>query len=371
MTGKTQKRILVLRYRFIGDTILTIPFLRNLRRAEPDAHIAWVVAPGSSEAIKGVPYVDELIYWDPVTIHADSTGTHATLSSKIAFNRRLRGKRFDKVYVLKRSFSSGIMAWLTGARQRVGFATEGRGFLLTRGVPYQHDRHEVQNFLEVLRADGVPVTDDYLEAWLTPEEQQFADGFFQAAGVAPNELVIGFHPFTANPPRAWHLDNFVDVANALHERYKARIILFGGARDREQAEYLRKRITPAPVMAVGVTSLRQSMALLYRCKLLVCNDSGIMHLAASLSVPLVAVFGPQSPVKFGPWGGKCIVMYEGFPCSPCKQRFFQECTPSPRGKPECIEAITVQKVLESIQTLMPLAAFSYKSALVSQAGESP
>ena len=149
------KRILILRYRFIGDTILTVPFLRNLRYAEPDAHIVWVVAPGSSEVVQGIPYVDELIYWDPVTIHADSRGTHRTFGDKLRFILGLRSQKFDKVYVLKRSLSSALMAFFSGARERIGFDTEGRGFLLTKRVPYRHDQHEVENFLDVLRADGI------------------------------------------------------------------------------------------------------------------------------------------------------------------------------------------------------------------------
>ena len=79
---KMQKKILVLRYRFIGDTILAVPFLRNLRRAEPDAHIAWLVAPGSTDVVAGIPYVDEFIYWDPLTTYADSRGMHRTLAEK-------------------------------------------------------------------------------------------------------------------------------------------------------------------------------------------------------------------------------------------------------------------------------------------------
>jgi heptosyltransferase-2 len=121
-----------MRYRFIGDTVLTVPFLRNLRRAEPGAYIAWMVAPGSSDVVKGIPYVDDMIYWDPATIHADSRGTHRTFSAKMAFIKELRLHHFDKVYILKRSLSSAIIAWLSGARERIGFDTEGRGFLLTR-----------------------------------------------------------------------------------------------------------------------------------------------------------------------------------------------------------------------------------------------
>lgn len=352
MNSNGRKRILVLRYRFIGDTILTVPFLRNLRRAEPSAHIAWVVAPGSADVIQGIPYVDELIYWDPVTIHADSRGTHRTLAAKIAFIGELRAKRFDKVYVLKRSLSSAVIAWLTGAPARVGFDTEGRGFLLTKRVPYRHDRHEVRNFLDVLRADGLKVDDDHLEAWLSPEEKHFAEEYLAARGVPPDEPLMALHPFAANRTRGWHEDTFIEVANRLQCLHGGRIILFGGGRDGEAADYMRARISPEPVTAVGSTTLRQTMALLARCRLLVCNDSGIMHLGAALGVPLVAIFGPQSPVKFGPWGGNCRVVYSGFPCSPCRQKFFTECRPSPRGKPECVESITFQRVLDEAETLL-------------------
>jgi len=343
--NKSVKKILVLRYRFIGDTILTVPFLRNLRAAEPEAFIAWVVTPGSADVVKGIPYVDELIYWDPQTIHADSRGTHRTLSAKLHFISQLRQTGYDKVYILKRSLSSAIMALLTGAGERVGFDTEGRGLLLTKRVQYRHDRHEVENYLEVLRVDGIPVKDNRLEAWLSEEEQEFADNFFASAGVLPQEKIIGIHPFAANPPRAWHLDNFIELANQLQERYGTRILFFGGPRDNDALPGIRKALAAAPLEAVGTTTLRQSMALLARCQLLVCNDSGIMHLAASLQVPLVALFGPQSPVKFGPWGETCRVVYSKFPCSPCKQKFFTECDPSERGKPDCLESITVAQVV--------------------------
>ena len=118
---------------------------------------------------------------------------------------------------------------------------------------------------------------------------------------------------------------------------------------------IRAGLNFAPLEAVGSTTLRQTMALISRCRLLVGNDSGIMHLTASLQVPLVALFGPQSPVKFGPWGKGCRVVRQEFPCSPCRQRFFTECEPSERGKPACMEAIAVDDVLKEISSLLPAA----------------
>jgi heptosyltransferase-2 len=344
--------LLVLRYRFIGDTILTVPFLRNLRRGYPGARIDLVVAPYSSDVLRGIPYVDEFIVYDPPTIHADSGGRHRTLLSKARFVADLRKRRYDKAYVLKRSFSSAAIAFLSGARERIGFDTEGRGFLLTSRVPYRHDRHEVLNFLDVLRADGVPVFDDHLEAWISPEETAAAEGFLAQRGAAPGEPLVAIHPFCANQTRAWHEDGFVATANALQERAGVRILLLGGKRDREMAGRIAGKIRPAPVTAVGETDLRQSMALLSKCDLLICNDSGIMHLAAALDLPLIALFGPQSPVKFGPWGRRCRILYKRFPCSPCRQRFFEECDPSPRGKPMCMETISVDEVIENARAAL-------------------
>ncbi len=349
--GQEKKRILVLRYRFIGDTILTVPFLRNLRRAEPDARIVWVVAPGSSDVVQGVPYVDELVYWDPLTIHADSRGTHRTLGDKWRFVRELRAQHFNKVYVLKRSLSSAILALLSGAPERIGFDTEGRRFLLTKRVPYRQDRHEVENFLDVLRVDGVPVLDDYLECWPTAEEERSAGEVLLAAGVGAGDRLAIIHPFSASPQRGWHLENFAILSSRLRDM-GLHVAILGAPRERSLFEEVRDVFGSECADLVGKCDIRTTMALLRRASLFVGNDSGIMHLAAAAGVPLVALFGPQSPVKFGPWSGRARVIYKKFPCSPCRQKFFTECEPSDRMKPACMEAISVEDVLSACRELL-------------------
>jgi heptosyltransferase-2 len=340
------KNILVMRYRFIGDTVLTIPFLRNLRYAEPQAHIAWMVAPGSSDVVKGVPYVDEMIYWDPLTIHADSRGTHRTVLAKIAFLKDLRRRNFDTVYVLKRSLSSAVIAWLSGAPRRIGFDTEGRGFLLTRRVPYRLDRHEVKNFLAVLKADGISVKDDFLEIWTSPEEEDHIAHMLSDAGVISSERIAAIHPFSAVIQRGWPMDNFADLSKRLGSEGNFRTVVVGGPGDIETFSAVRHLFENRAIDLVGKCSLRDTIALLKRCSLFVGNDSGIMHLAAAAKTPLVALFGPQSPVKFGPWSDKAKVIYKGMACSPCKQKFFSECEPSVRMRPACMEAISVDEVFQ-------------------------
>ncbi|MCM2356559.1 MAG: glycosyltransferase family 9 protein [Geobacteraceae bacterium] len=346
---KAKKRILVLRYRFIGDTILTVPFLRNLRHAEPDSYIAWVVAPGSTEVINGIPYVDELIFWDPVTIHAGCRGTHRTLRAKLAFIRDLRARRFDKAYVLKRSLSSALMAFLASARERIGFDTEGRGFLLTRRLPYRHDRHEVENFLEVLKVDGIPVVDDHLESWLTADEMLEAE---QLIAPAAGARLLAIHPFSSTGGRSWPLEDFARVATALHASYGFCPVVLGGGGDREAFQACRDLFPADTIDLVGRSSIKVHMAVLRKCALFVGNDSSNMHMAAASGTPTIALFGPSSPTRFGPWGKNARVIYRAFSCSPCRQKFFTECDPSPRMKPACIEAISVDDVLRECQTLL-------------------
>lgn len=341
-----RERILVLRYRFIGDTVLTIPFLRNLRRAKPDAFIAWLVAPGSSDVVADCPYVDELIYWDPETIHADSRGAHRTLGAKVSFIRALRARRFDTAYVLKRSLSSALLASLSGARRRIGFATEGRGLLLTTRVPYRHDRHEVQNFLDVLRADGIPIADDHLELWSSPAEATAADAFLANNRISDAQPFAILHPFSAVEQRGWPYENFAELATRL-TGLGLRVVLVGGPGDVSRFEPNRHLFGADVILAIGACSLRVTVSLLRRASLFVGNDSGIMHLAAAAGTPLVALFGPQSPVKFGPWSRAATVLYRAMPCSPCRQKFFTECWPSRRNRPECIESITVDDVFDA------------------------
>jgi heptosyltransferase-2 len=270
--NRDRKRILVLRYRFIGD----------------------------------------MIYWDPVTIHADSRGAHRTFGAKLRFIKELRAQKFDKAYVLKRSLSSALIALFSGARERIGFDTERRGLLHTQRVHYRHDQHEVANFLDVLRADGVPIRDDYLEFWTTAEEDNAANEILIREGVEPGERLALIHPFAAIPQRGWHLEDFARLATRLKEQ-GLRVAVLGSPRERGIFESARHLFGSDCVDLVGKSSLRVTMALLRKAAIFVGNDSGIMHLAAAAAIPLVALFGPQSPLKFGPWSERAKILYKKFP----------------------------------------------------------
>ena len=139
-------KILVMRYRFIGDTLLTIPFLRNLRDEYPDAQIDMLVAPVSGEIIDKCPYVNNFIYFDTTKKHRYENKENQEKKDFWSYVKLLRAQNYDKAYVLKRSFSSAFLAFAAGIKERIGFDTEMRGFLLTKKVPYIENRHEIECF---------------------------------------------------------------------------------------------------------------------------------------------------------------------------------------------------------------------------------
>lgn len=346
----SNKKILVLRYRFIGDTILTVPFMRNLRRAEPDAYIAWVVAPGSSDVIQGIPYVDDLIFWDPITIHADSLGTHKTFSDKLKFITNLRAQHFDKVYVLKRSFGSALMAFFSGAKKRIGFATEGRSFLLTKSVPYRQEQHEVLSFLDILKADNIAVTDDYLEAWSTSQEIEQAEQLITAT--SDQLQLFAIHPFGSIYQKTWPIERFAETATRLHKQFGVRPIILGAKGDRAGFNKFSHLFPENSIDLVGKCGIRITQAVLSKSSFFLGNDSGVMHLAAAAGIPLLAIFGPTSPARFGPWGEKTHVIYSHFKCSPCRQKYFTECKPSDFARPACITSITVESIVKECSKIL-------------------
>jgi len=293
------QRILVVRYRFIGDTILTAPFLRNLRRAYPEATVDVLVGPQSGTVLQGCPYINELIVFDTTRFHKYDRGA-GPRRNLISYATDLRKRRYDLAFILKRSWSSGLLTWLAGARYRVGYNTEGRRIFLTHPVAWNPSKHEVESTLDVLAAAGVPVVDKHLEAWVTEGEKAEISALVPELGRDSLRLLI--HAAAAHPAKMYPLDNWCYVVRALAEKLKATLYFTGAEQDRELYEQLCSISGVKGINLAGKLSIRQSLALYSRMDLAVCVDSGPAHLAAAAGVPTVAIFGPTDPDRWRPWG---------------------------------------------------------------------
>ncbi len=294
-------RILVIRNRYIGDTVLAIPFLRNLRRRFPDAVIDVLVEPGAGQILADCPYKDELVVWErPRRVNEVVPGSLANI---MATARWLRGRRYDRAYILKRSLSTGLLAWLARIPHRVGVAKDGRGLLLTRRVPFCKGRHEVEHSLDLLRADGIDVDDGHNENWVAAEAGAMADRLL--SGLSPLRPRVFIAPRSTDERKNWPLDRMATVIRWLIEDRGCDIFLCGAKADLSTHRRLAATLPPPAATHLHdfstACSLREAAALLSRMDLCLGVDSGLPHVAASFGVPVVTLSGSVDPWQWHPW----------------------------------------------------------------------
>jgi lipopolysaccharide heptosyltransferase II len=336
------RRILIRANNWIGDVVMISPAVRAIRRRFPEARVAMVGKRWVLDALRGAPQYDELIEYDPA-------GAHRGASGRLRLARALRtGGRFDLAVLFQKAFDAAVVARLAGARLRVGYATDHRGFLLTHALPPPPPtRHHAEAFNDLARAVGAVVDDPRPFFEVGTAERAAADAHLDRAGLGSGEAIVALHPGASKPPRAWHAERFAELAATLHARAGARFIVLAGP---DEAPLARAVAMAVPASAWTMTppdgGLRLSAALLQRCRLFVGNDSGPMHLAAALGVPTIGIFGPGRTTNTAPVGGRGPVrlVSRDYPCAPCRQAFFRECPPAPSGKPFCLEEITTGEV---------------------------
>ncbi len=294
------EKILVIRYRFIGDTILTVPFLRNLRRFYPNAQIDVLVGPQSGEVLEGCPYINKLIVFDTTRFHKYDRGK-GEKKSFWSYVFSLRKEHYDTAFILKRSWSSALMALLIGARARIGYATEGRQILLTDSVPHDTNMHEVDSTLTVLECAGIPVVDRFLESWVSADEQRDIENLPQVKAYTGDRKCVLIHAAAAHPDKLYPLESWVEIVKILYHEHNFLPVFTGAEQDVSLYEKLEALSGVKGINLAGKLSLRLSMALYSNLDLAICTDSGPAHLAAAAGIPTVALFGPTDPARWRPY----------------------------------------------------------------------
>ena len=342
-------KILVLRYRFIGDTLLTVPFLRNLRAANPDAQIDMVVAPKSGEVIECCPYVDNFIYFDTTRKHRYEN-VDEKRKSFWSYVKLFKEQKYDKAYVLKRSLSSALLVFLAGIKERIGFDTEGRGFLLTKRVKYDHSKHEVECFLDVLRADGVDVKDNYLENWVSEEAAVKVDSLLELSCLNDSTKKVIVHATATNDGKLWPKEYFAKVIEYLSNVKDVQVLYIGTDFDKnyyaEIEKLIQNELKIKPLNFCGQLSLQESLALIEKSDLLIGNDSGNLHMASSVGTKVIGIYGPMPFDKWYALGDGNILLKSNISCMPCGLK-----KPCPLDK-ACLRDISPEIVMKSIDEIL-------------------
>ncbi len=294
--------------------VLLTPALRGLRIAYPQSHLALLVRPLVADLMATHPYIDEVII--------DNKGSgFSSLPSFWKSMSEIRRSGFDLAVVLHpTSFRNALIPFLAGVPERIGSNVSGRGILLTKTCADRRDLHEVHRYLRVLELIDIYEPNAKLEFWHTDTDRHAADQILATHGVLPKEHLIGVNLGTTWDTKRWSLENFAEVITRAQKRFEARILLTGSATEIPLGEALAQIAKVETVNLIGKTTLMQLGALIESCDLYLTCDSGPMHIAAAVGTPTIALFGPTSPTRHGPYGETHKTIEKPVECRPCYKR---------------------------------------------------
>ncbi|MEW6368577.1 MAG: glycosyltransferase family 9 protein [Acidobacteriota bacterium] len=313
-------RFLLLRFRLLGDVILTTPACRMLRAKYPDAQIDYVVEPPHREVVDGLPCLDRVHLYDRVQIKRSFTGIEG-----LRFVRRMRREHYDASIDFHGGPRSGLVTRAIASRVRVGYTgPHGRLFYnrrISRRVPGARI-HSVLQQMRLLEpfGIGIPAMVPRLEmAPPPPAALERARALVESAGAAGFDGLASVHVPPASPFRCWGTEKIVRVASHVAAR-GLRPVLLGGRDSLDVGSTVIAALGGSADSLFGETTLSELHAVIAASRVFVGVDSGPMHVAATTATPIVAVFGPNVPEVSGPWTDRATIVEESLDCRPCNQR---------------------------------------------------
>ncbi|MGH9460623.1 MAG: glycosyltransferase family 9 protein [Vicinamibacteria bacterium] len=339
------RRILAVRLDRLGDLLMTLPALAELRRLAPDAEIELAVGSWNEEIARGLPFVDRLRIVD---------APWSAWGKRVRWRDAERALRDGGTPDLAIEFQGDVRAIMlmarTGATLRAGYGDTGGGYLLTHVGLWDEARSWYRQNVELLGVlfPGKPLSET-IEPYnfLLPEDRRLGQEVMDGLGLKRRPF-IGIHPSAGRAIKQWQVDRYAALADRLAEATSGTVILTGSASDRELVEKVAARTESGPLTLIGGVGLRGFAALLERLDLFVSGDTGPMHLADAVACPGVAIFGPSDPRRYRPESDDMrTVVRNPLYCSPCNmiRRPPREC--AILEAPECVSTVTVDQVFEA------------------------
>jgi len=324
---------------WIGDGIMCLPAIRAYKTHFPDERVAVAAKRYLAGIYQGIPGIDEII----------QLPDRWTFGAVVSILGELRKKRFDRGILFTNSFSSALVFRLAGITPCTGYARDGRGWLLHDKVPRadmsEHHQHYYLKIIEHLAGEKI-ASGPPAGLVVSAAEKEWAANWLAEQGITAGRLLLAVSPTAAyGGAKAWLPERFRELIGLWGKRHPdTAMLLLGGPFERDRIAAIIDGLAGRVHNLAGRLTLRQSIAVLSLCRLFIGNDSGLMHVAAALGVPLAAVFGPTEPGRTAPLSERSRMLYRGADCAPCTRR---ECPTDHR----CMAAIGAGEVLAAAEEL--------------------
>lgn len=343
-------RVLLIHPGALGDLVQALPAFGAVRAGYPDAHVTLLTDAGLADLARGTRLFDEVIGFDAPLAYHGSPGARVGLFARLAL--RVRRAAPDVAAVFKGAIVYGLLAALSGARQRAGLARGVGRRALTHPVPIDPARHHEDRFLEVVAALGLDVQYRTDPAWPAVPDlvtEQLPERVHPLIGLAPGGARNAKQDL---PVKRWPADRFAALARALAAAHPhAAFVLLGASGDRAEVDAVRAALADARVVDLaGRTDVAGARAAIATLDVFVGNDSGLMHVAATTDTPTVVAFGPTDPRVLAPRAPGVRAVWVPAPNPPC----YDEVTGAMRScaVPCCIERVTVAQMLAAVQAAL-------------------
>jgi heptosyltransferase-2 len=341
-------RIVVAQTSFLGDVVLSTPVFAALKHRWPHCHVTAWVRPEGAAVLAEHPHVDAILT-------DDKRGADAGLGGLVRVYQRLHAGRFDVAVAVHKSLRTAVLLAAARVPRRVGFRQSAGWFLYHERVMRDATRHDVERNLSIVSALGIDPEVGPARLLVVPSAaaDTRAVALLRARGGDPSAPLIGLAPGSVWATKRWTVAGYAALATALHQRGYV-VVLLGAPNERDIAAQVSRAAGGAAIDLVGQTDIAMLVAVVNRCRLLICNDSAPMHIAVARDVPVVVVFGPTHPsMGYGPYTTRAaIVQREDLSCRPCSRHGTPEC---PIGTHECMRGISAATVLAAAEPLLAQA----------------
>ena len=344
------KRVVVRGTNWVGDSVMTIPALRALRRLLPDARITLAIRPSAKGIFSEVDFIDDLLVYD-----------RRNVFSVVGQIREWRRRQFDLAVLFQNAFEAALIPFLAGVPIRLGYATESRQAMLTHPLPlpdWRSSKHEVFYYLYLITAleqmlsgtSTVCEADPDISLAISESRRSEAAELLRSYGVNEGSIVAICPGSINSRAKRWPAESYAALADRLIEQQR-QVLLIGSRDEIDVTNEVTRRMQHQPVVLTGKTTLDQITAVLGMVDLVVTNDTGPAHIAAALGCPTIVIFGPTNPSTTRPFSFKAEIVRHPPDCAPCMLR---DCPIDHR----CMTAITVDEVFERSHALLKRSSFA-------------
>lgn len=341
---KNFKRILIVRTDRIGDVLLSTPVIKTLRDNYPNAYIAIVVGPYAKDIVEGNPYLDAVIIYD-------KDGKHKSWRRSYKFAQNLKKKKFDLAIVLHPTNRAHLVTFFARILKRIGYDRKF-GFLLTDRIEHTKQlgrKHELEYNLDLLKCIGIEVFDKSLFMPLKEDSENWAQDLLRQYGFSEKDELLAIHPGASCPSKIWPQERFAQVADWLAAKYGFKVLVIAGPRDVALGQGVIESMRVPAVNLAGRTSVSQLASLLKRCRMLISNDSGPVHIASAVGTAVISIFARSQkglgPKRWGPVNKRDRILHKDAGCIEC---LAHNCVRSFA----CLKAVTVEDVLAAAEGVL-------------------